>query len=55
MRFGRTRTYVGLDIYNVFDSSAVLNYNQSFVPAGPWLTPLMVLTPRFAKVSALID
>ena len=34
LRFGRTRTNVGLDLYNVFNSSAVLNYNQTFVPNG---------------------
>ena len=37
LRFGRTRTNVGLDLYNVFNSSAVLNYNQTFVPDGSWL------------------
>ena len=55
VRLGRTRTNVGVDIYNVLNSSAVLSYNQTFIPGGSWLTPLMVLTPRFAKVSAQID
>ncbi len=53
--FGRTRTNVGLDIYNVMNSSAVLTYNQTFVPGGSWLTPLQVLTPRFVKFSAQVD
>ena len=48
-RLGRTRTNVGVDVYNVFNSSAVLSYNQTFIPGDSWLTPLMVLTPRFAK------
>ena len=55
LRFGRTRTNVGVDVYNVLNSSAVLSYNQTFIPGGSWLTPLTVLTPRFAKVSAQID
>jgi hypothetical protein len=55
LRIGRTRTNVGLDIYNVMNSSAVLTYNQTFVPGGNWLTPLQVLTPRFVKFSAQVD
>ncbi len=55
LRFGRTRTNVGLDLYNVFNSSAVLNYNQTFVPGGSWLRPTLVMTSRFAKVSATVD
>ena len=33
LRFGRTRTNVGVDVYNLFNSSAVLNYNQAYNPA----------------------
>ena len=55
LRFGRTRTNIGVDVYNVMNSSAVLSYNQTFIVNGPWLTPLTVLTPRFAKFSAQID
>jgi hypothetical protein len=52
VRFGRTRTTVGADLYNVMNSSAVLTYNNGFVPGGPWLQPLTVLTGRFARISA---
>src|SRR5688572_26017630 len=55
LRFGRTRANVGLDLYNLFNSSAVLSYNQTFVPGGPWLQPLLVLTPRFVKFTAQLD
>ena len=61
IRIGRTRTNVGLDVYNLFNSAAVLTYNQTFVlptvanPAGCWLTPISVLQARFFKVSAQID
>ena len=52
LRFGGTRTTVGADIYNVLNSSAVLTYNNAFVPGGPWLQPLTVMTGRFARISA---
>jgi hypothetical protein len=55
LRFGRTRTNVGLDIYNLFNSAATLTYNQTFVPGGPWLAPLSVLTPRFVKIGAQVS
>jgi hypothetical protein len=55
LRFGRTRTTAGIDVYNLTNSNAVLTYNQTFVPGGTWLQPLSVLTPRFLKLSAQID
>jgi hypothetical protein len=61
LRFGRTRTNVGFDIYNVTNSAPVLTYNQTFVlpsatnPNGSWLTPTSVLQPRFVKFSAQFD
>jgi hypothetical protein len=60
LKFGRMRTNVGLDIYNILNSAAVLTYNQTFIPAtataaSSWLAPTAVLTPRFFKISAQID
>jgi hypothetical protein len=55
LRFGRTRTNIGFDIYNVLNQAAILTYNQTFAPNGTWLTPTSVLTPRFFKISAQID
>ena len=55
LRFGRTRTNVGVDVYNLFNSSAVLNYNQAYNPVGTWLTPTTVVSGRFAKISAAFD
>ena len=52
LRFRRSRTLVALDIYNSLNSSTVLSYNNTFVPNGPWLQPLAILTPRFLKISA---
>ncbi len=39
----------------MLNSSAVLTYNNTFVPDGPWLQPLTILTPRFLKFTAEID
>jgi hypothetical protein len=55
LKFGRMRTNVGIDIYNILNSAAVLTYNQTFAPGGQWLAPTSVLTPRFFKVGAQID
>ena len=55
LRFGRTRTNVGVDIYNLLNSSAVLTYNQSYNPVGNWLVPTTVVQARFAKISASVD
>jgi hypothetical protein len=61
LKFGRVRTNVGIDVYNVLNSNAILTYNQTFnataaaTPSGAWLAPTSVLTPRFLKISAQID
>jgi carboxypeptidase family protein len=55
VRVGRTRTNVGVDVYNLLNSSAVLSYNTSYNPTGNWLVPTTVLTARFAKISASVD
>jgi hypothetical protein len=55
LRYGRSRLLVAADIYNVLNSSAVLSYNNTFVPGGTWLQPLSILTPRFLKVTAQVD
>jgi hypothetical protein len=56
LRFGRTRTNIGFDIYNILNSAPVLTYNQSYSPTTTtWLTPTSVLQPRFLKFSAQID
>ena len=52
LRFGSTRSMVSLDLYNVMNASAVLTYNQNFVPNGTWLQANSVLTGRLARISA---
>ena len=36
LRFGRTRTNVGFDIYNLTNTAPVLTYNETYVPGQPW-------------------
>jgi hypothetical protein len=55
LKRGGFRTAVALDVYNAFNSSAVLAYNNTFVPNGPWLQPLAILSPRLIKITAEID
>jgi hypothetical protein len=55
LRFGRTRTNVGIDLYNVLNANPVLTYNSAFIPSGNWLVPTTVLQARFIKVSAAVD
>jgi hypothetical protein len=55
LRFKNLRTNVGFDVFNLINSNAVLTYNQTYSPTGPWLAPQSVLSPRFFKVSAQID
>ncbi len=57
IRAGRARINVGIDVYNVLNSAPVLDYNPRFIPGGtgPWTTPIAVLQPRYAKLSAQID
>jgi hypothetical protein len=56
LNFGRTRTTVGLDVYNIANAAAILTYNQTFVTTtDTWLRPNSVLQPRFVKFSAQVD
>jgi hypothetical protein len=53
LRFGRVRTNVGLDVYNVTNSSVPLGYVSTY--GASWLRPSSILDARFVKVSGQID
>ena len=55
LKFGGRRAMLGVDLYNVLNSSAVLTYNNAFVPGGTWLQPNSILTPRLARISAELN
>jgi hypothetical protein len=50
LRFGRTRTNVGLDVYNALNASTVLVYNSTFVPGGTWQQPRSIITGRLIRI-----
>ena len=54
-RPGRSRLLLSVDAYNVLNSNAVLSYDSTYVPGGPWLQPLAILTPRFIRLSAELE
>jgi hypothetical protein len=54
-RYGRTRTQVGIDIYNVTNTDVVTTFNQNYVPNGAWLTPTGIQPARYVKVNTQID
>jgi hypothetical protein len=56
LRFGHTRTLVGLDLYNLFNANPGLTYNQGWgADGGTWLRPLTILYPRFVRFNATVD
>ena len=46
---------LGIDIYNLLNSTAILSYNQTFIPGGAWLIPTSEISARFAKLSVQFD
>ncbi len=53
LRFGRTKTMIGVDLYNALNSSAILTYNNTYAgPGGTWLQPNAILTGRMTRISA---
>jgi hypothetical protein len=59
LKFGRTRTDVGVDLYNLLNSNYALTYdsNYSFTQSngGTWLNPTSILSPRFARFNITIN
>ena len=58
LRFGRTRTNVAIDLYNLFNSNTGTVYNQTYDPVtngATWLAPTTVLNPRFARFNVTFD
>ena len=49
LRFGGTRTNIGLDLYNMFNANAGTAFNQGFGDGATWLRPTAVLNPRFVR------
>ena len=52
LRFGRTKTTVNLDLYNVFNANTVLTVNNAFASRQ---RPTSILLARFAKIGVQFD
>ena len=50
---GRSRLDLNVDLYNAFNSDAILTQQNAFTSA--WRLPLSVIQPRFVKFSARWD
>jgi hypothetical protein len=64
LRYGRTRSNIGIDLYNLFNSNTGTAFNQTFdlatsgagaTPAGLFLRPTSVLNPRFVRFNVTVD
>ena len=56
LRYGRTRTTVSYDLFNVFNESPVTTYNGTFAgPGTTWLQPTAILAGRVSKISVQLD
>jgi hypothetical protein len=51
-RFADLRTAINFDLYNVFNSSAVLSLNSAY---ARWQVPLGILNARLFKISGQLD
>ena len=54
-RLSRTRTQLGIDVYNLTNTDAPTTYNQNYVPNGAWLIPTAIQPARYVKVNTTID
>jgi hypothetical protein len=56
LRFGRTRSNIGIDLYNLFNANTGTAFNQTFGTDGStWLRPTTVLNPRFVRFNVTFD
>ena len=53
LSFGRTRTNIGVDLYDALSANPVTAYNQTF--GARWLTPTQIMPARFVKLSVQVD
>lgn len=58
IRFAGKRLNVGVDIYNLFNTDVVRDYQNTFPASGTgvaWGTPTVLLSPRFARLQVQFD
>ena len=56
LKFGRTRTNVGIDLYNVFNTNTGTTFNQNFGGDGAtYRQEVTLLNPRFVRFNVTVD
>ena len=59
LRFGRSRTDIGVDLYNLLNSNYATayesNYSYTQPNGGTWQNPTSILSPRFARLNFTIN
>jgi hypothetical protein len=61
LRFGRTRSNVGIDLYNLFNANTGTVFNATYGTQGTaangtaWLRPTSILNARFLRFNATVD
>jgi hypothetical protein len=64
IRFAGKRAQIGVDVYNIMNSNAILGYNANYVvdnPATPavepntWLDPMTLISPRYVRFQVQFD
>lgn len=62
LRFGRTRSDIGVDLFNLFNTNYATGYNTNYTynldntpRASGWGTPTSIYVPRFVRLNYTID
>jgi hypothetical protein len=56
LRYGRTRTQVGVDIYNLMNNDTVTGFSQTFSPtSSSWLTPQDIVPARYVRFNVDVN
>ena len=62
VRFGRTRTDIGVDVNNLFNTNYTTGFNTTYIyntdntprPSG-WGTPTSIVNPRFVRLNFTVN
>jgi hypothetical protein len=62
VRFGRTRTDIGVDVNNLFNANYTTGFNQTYIYTtdnaprpGGWGTPTSIYAPRFVRLNFTVN
>jgi len=53
LRFGRTKSNIGIDLYNLVNSNTPTGFDATY--GATWLRPTGVQSPRFARFNVTVD